>query len=243
MNKEINQYGDKSVFIEQAENIYLNTPESHLPQNKIIENFNSASIDLQSYSNLFGNSVHIDREETTQLYNWIISDLQVNEVPISILAGDAGYGKSVIFKDLFDKLKTDNIPVLGIKADRLVVQNISELNAELELGDTIESIFKSLSSLNHRFVLLVDQIDALSQSLSSDRKPLNTYHRMIQRLSCISNIRIVISCRIYDLDYDPLLKDYKDRKTIKTSLLSIEDVNNVLIALNKKLSQGSEKNY
>lgn len=241
MDRQVNQYGDRSIYVESAENVYLRTSESNLSRDSIIENFNNASIDLQSYNNSFGNKIHIDRYETELLYNWIINDLQINEVPISILAGDAGYGKSVIFKDLFDKLKTDNIPVLGIKADRLVVQNISELNAELELGDTIESIFKVLSKLNQRFVLLVDQIDALSQSLSSDRKPLNTYHRMIQRLSCISNIRIVISCRIYDLDYDPLLKDYRNKKTIKTSLLSIDNVINVLTKLNKKLPQRSEK--
>ena len=241
MEREINQYGSKSTYIENAEKVYLNVDESDLSQGQIIERFNSASVDLQFYSNLFGSICHIERAETDQLYNWIVSDLQANETAISILAGDAGSGKSVIFKDLFDKLISNNIPVLGIKADRLVVQNINELNAELELGGTIESIFISLSKLNQRFVLLVDQIDALSQSLSSDRKPLNTYYRMIQRLSSVQNIRIVISCRIYDLDYDPLLKEYKSKKIVKTSLLSIDDVERVLSHLNKQLPQQSEK--
>lgn len=235
MEREINQYGPKSTYIENAENVYLNVNESNLSQEQIIERFNLASVDLQSYNNLFGGTYHIDRAETDQLYNWILGDLQANETSIAILAGDAGSGKSVIFKDLFNKLVSNNIPVLGIKADRLVVRNIQELNEELELGDTIESIFISLSKLNQKFVLLVDQIDALSQSLSSDRKPLNTYHRMIQRLSHLQNIRIVISCRIYDLDYDPLLKDYKSKKKIRVSHLSIQEVENVLLELNKKL--------
>jgi hypothetical protein len=241
MEREINQFGQKSTYIENAENVYLNVIESNLTQEQIIERFNLASVDLESYNNLFGGTYHIDRSETDQLYNWILNDLQANETPIAILAGDAGSGKSVIFKDLFNKLVSNNIPVLGIKADRLVVRNIQELNEELELGDTIESIFISLSKLNQKFVLLVDQIDALSQSLSSDRKPLNTYHRMIQRLSHLQNIRIVISCRIYDLDYDPLLKDYKSKKKILTSLLSIEDVEKVMRELNILLPQHSEK--
>jgi len=241
MERQINQYGLKSTYIENAENVYLNVIESNLTQEQIIERFNLASVDLESYNNLFGGTYHIDRSETEQLYNWILNDLQANETPIAILAGDAGSGKSVIFKDLFNKLVSNNIPVLGIKADRLVVRNIQELNEELELGDTVESIFKSLSKLDQKFVLLVDQIDALSQSLSSDRKPLNTYHRMIQRLSHLQNIRIVISCRIYDLDYDPLLKDYKSKKKIITSLLSIEDVEKVIRELNKLLPQYSEK--
>ena len=241
MEREINQYSPKSTYIENAENLYIGITESNLSKEQIIEGFNSASVDLQSYNNLFGGSYHIDRAETDQLYNWILGDLQVNETSIAILAGDAGSGKSVIFKDLFDKLVSNNIPVLGLKADRLVIQNIQELNKELELGDTIESIFKSLSNFNQRFVLLVDQIDALSQSLSSDRKPLNTYHRIIQRLSRLQNIRIVISCRIYDLDYDPLLKDYKSKKKIKVNPLPIEDVETVLLKLNKQLPPHSEK--
>jgi len=242
MEREINQYGPKSVYIEKNEgDVYINVNESNLSKDQIIKSFNSASVDIQSYSNLFGNTYHVDRTETVQLYNWILSDMQANETPIAILAGDAGSGKSVIFKDLFNKLASNKIPVLGIKADRLVVQNIKELNEELELGDTIESIFISLSKLDQKFVLLVDQIDALSQSLSSDRKPLNTYHRMIQRLSRLQNIRIVISCRIYDLDYDPLLKYYKSKKKIMTSLLSIEDVEKILRELNKQLPQYSEK--
>lgn len=241
MEREINQFGSKATYIEYAENVYLKIKESDLTKEQIVERFNLASIDLQSYDNLFGGSFHVDRTETDQIYNWILTDLQANETPIAILAGDAGSGKSVIFKDLFDKLVSNNIPVLGIKADRLIVQNIGELNEELVLGDTIESIFKSLSNLDQTFVLLVDQIDALSQSLSSNRNPLNTYHRIIQRLSQLQNIRIVISCRIYDLDYDPLLKDYKSKRKIKVSSLPIEDVETVLLKLNKQLPLHSEK--
>lgn len=232
MDKQVNQFGEKSVYIENAGDIYINSKESDLTQEQIIENFNSASIDLSKYNNQFGNQVHIDRDETIQLYNWVINDLEPRESAITILGGNAGYGKSVILKDLFDKLQKKSIPVLGIKADRLSIQNLGDLNKELELGDTIESIFKSLSEKNQRFVLLVDQIDALSQSLSSDRNPINTYHRLIQRLSYISNIRIIISCRLYDLDYDPLLSEYKNRKVIRTSPLSLENVDIVLQELN-----------
>lgn len=240
MEREINQFGKNAIYIEKTENVFFNVKESDLTQEQISERLVVASNDLKSYDNLFGNAFHIDRAETNLLYDWIKNDLQVNETPISILAGDAGSGKSVIFKDLYVKLVSENIPVLGLKSDRLVVQNIAELNAELELGDTIESIFKSISKLNQRFVLLVDQIDALSQSLSSDRRPINTYHRMIQRLSCIENIRIVISCRIYDLAYDPLLKEYKSKKIVKTSLLSFDDVEKVISFLDKKLPDQSE---
>lgn len=243
MEKEINQFGEKSLYIEKNNNlnIYNQIEKSKLTYDDIISAFNSASVELSSYKNKFGNKLHIDRNETNDLYCWIVEDLKPNDSPIAVLAGNAGYGKSVILRDLFDRLKGEKIPVLGIKADRLIINNLDELNKELELGDTVESIFKALSSSEQKFVLLIDQIDALSQSLSSNRSSLNTYHRLILRLSYISKIRIVISCRLYDLDYDPLLQEYKNFKTFKTSILSIEEIKEVLDSLNIHINPNAEK--
>ena len=232
MEKIINQYGKNPIYIEKnIGEIYINTEETNLSLEEINRSFNAASVDLSSYNNLFGNSIHIPREETALLYRWISNPLNINESPIAVLAGNAGCGKSVILKDLYDKLNEEAIPVLGIKADRLAIHNLTELNNELALGDNIESIFKALSGINNTFILIIDQIDALSQSLSSDRNPLQTYNRLILALSHISNIRIIISCRLYDLDYDPLLQEYKKKKVFRTTPLSLENVDQVLSEL------------
>lgn len=229
MGKTINQHGKNSTYIEKNEgNVFINAGKTDLSLEEINNNFNAASVDLNSYSNLFGNSIHIPRQETDILYQWIFNPLKINESPIAILGGNAGYGKSVILKDLYNELNKKGVSVLGIKADRFVIRSLSELNSELALGDNIESIFKTLSSINEIFVFIIDQIDALSQSLSSDRNPLQTYNRLILTLSHIPNIRIIISCRLYDLDYDPLLQEYKNKKVFRTSLLSLEDVDKVL---------------
>lgn len=205
---------------------------SELSIEEILNCFNSASADLDEYLNTFGTTIHIERDETKQLYNWILSDLERDKPPIGILAGNAGYGKSVIISDLYKKLKAANIPVLGIKADRLTIKNLKELKDELQINDNIESIFNKIAQSSSRFVFLVDQIDALSQSLSSDRSPINTYHRIISNLSSIPNIRIIISCRLYDLDYDPILQQYRNKQIFKTSSLSVSQVEEVLNKLN-----------
>ena len=124
MNREVNQFGEKSLYIENAGDIYLNSKDSSLTKEQIIENFNSASIDLSSYKNTFGDKIQIDRNETTLLFNWIVNELPSKESNIAILSGGAGYGKSVILKDLFEKLKNENIPVLGIKADKLSIHSV-----------------------------------------------------------------------------------------------------------------------
>lgn len=242
MEKIINQYEKNSTYIEQhLGDVYINAEKTDLSLKEIAHSFNIASVDLSSYNNLFGSTIHIVREETNILYQWIFNPLNTNESPIAILGGNAGYGKSVILRDLYDKLNEKGIPVLGIKADRLAIRNITELNSELALGDNIESIFKTLSSINSTFVFIIDQIDALSQSLSSDRNPLQTYNRLILTLSRISNIRIIISCRLYDLDYDPLLQEYKKKKILRTSLLTLEDVDKVLNDLQIPISPKSSK--
>ncbi|WP_461633704.1 NACHT domain-containing protein [Labilibaculum euxinus] len=219
--------GDKSVYAESINNLYI-----HNQPQKSIQDLNSnlqyASVALSSYNNEFGNKVHIARKETDDLFEWINIDLEKNETPIAILAGNAGYGKSVVLRDLFDKLSVADIPVLGIKADRLKVNKISELAGELQLDGNINDVFKTLCNDNRRTVLLIDQIDALSQSLSSNRNPINTYDSLISRLSLIPNIRIVISTRIYDLEYDPLLQEYRKNKVFRMSGLSEDEVISVL---------------
>ncbi|MGZ2369500.1 NACHT domain-containing protein [Ancylomarina sp. YFZ004] len=228
--RNITQTGDKSVYAENINNLHI-----HNHPQKSIQDLNSnllyASVALSSYNNEFGNKVHITRKETDDLFDWINKDLEENETPIAILAGNAGYGKSVVLRDLFDKLSVADIPVLGIKADRLKVNKISELAGELQLDGNINDVFKTLCNNNRRTVLLVDQIDALSQSLSSNRDPINTYDSLISRLSLIPNIRIVISTRIYDLEYDPLLQEYRKNKIFRMSGLSESEVINVLNSL------------
>lgn len=82
-------------------------------------------MDLSSYENTFQGKTHIDRLETTEIYNWILNNLKDKESNIALLVGNAGYGKSVVLKDLFDLLKIKNISTLGIKVDKIL--NISSI--------------------------------------------------------------------------------------------------------------------
>lgn len=202
---------------------------------------NTASIDLRHCVHKFGNISHIERKETTEILNWILTDIKENVPTVGILVGNAGVGKTVILHDLDAKLREKGIPVLSIKADKFSVNNRKDLSQELELGSSIDSIFEELSLTNKRIVLIVDQIDALSQTLSSNRKPIDVYHRLISNLSELKNVRVVVSCREYDLDYDPILQEYKQKKIFRTSLLEISEVDKVLDDLNLFVAEGAIK--
>ncbi|HCX74997.1 MAG TPA: hypothetical protein DHU93_05870, partial [Algoriphagus sp.] len=79
--------------------------------------------------------------------------------------------------------------------------------------------------------VVLDQLDALSQTLSSDRRWLKTYIKLIQELLKLPNARIIISTRSFDLDYDADLRKFNDThviKQIEVGKLSETEVTDIL---------------
>lgn len=237
--KQINQDGHDNVNIginKGTVNINKNQNCS-LSHDEIVHNFTTASGDLDVHKSFFGNNsnLFIKRKEVGEIENWIDKELGINEHPILVVAGQAGYGKSVVAKQLFNLLQEKEIPTLALKSDKLIVNNIVELERELGFDSHIEELVFKLSESTERIVVIIDQIDALSLSLSSNRNPLNTYNRLIKKLTSLnSKIRIVVSCRIFDLEYDPYLQQYNNLKKVIVQKLEVEKVNQVLNSLNIK---------
>lgn len=201
-----------------------------IPEMKINTQIKFASSDLYSINNNFQNVLdsHINRSETTELYNWIFKDLEEKEANIAVLVGNAGTGKTVILKDLIDLLDKDDIPVLGLKADKKRIDSNQLGKSILDLDANIQSIFDQLLRTHKVVVLLVDQIDALSRSLSTNREQISAYTSLISKISLIKGIRIILSCRIFDLHHDADLVQYKTKKVIKLALLEEKEVEAIL---------------
>ncbi len=203
---------------------------STIPEDVLVQDLKKASFQLTNIRGEFGDLVnsHIPRNETEEIYNWILSSILPNEKPIALLVGNAGMGKTVILKDLQNKLEKENIPTLGIKADKYYVESISELTNRLGLQDSIEKSIYTLKESYERIVILIDQIDALSQSLSAKREYLDTFNFLVNNLSTIDNVRIIISVRTYDLNYDTDLTFYRNQKKIEIQLLDVQAVVSIL---------------
>jgi hypothetical protein len=75
---------------------------------------------------------------------------------------------------------SNGIPVIGLKADRYYVSTLRELEAKVDFEDTFEKVVRTVSEENERVVVLIDQIDALSQSLSAKRDYLDTFNQFSQ---------------------------------------------------------------
>lgn len=224
-------------------NIFIGYNSCDLTEKEIIDGFKIASVDLNVHKSYFGKNKEaiIERKLVNDVIDWIKANLKQKEQPIAVVAGNAGYGKSVIMKQLLAKLQNDNIPSLAIKSDKLIVNNIRELQSELGFDYTIDDLFKKIHKENSKSVVIIDQIDALSLSLSSNRNPLNTYNRLINRLKQIGNVRIIISCRLFDLEYDQYLQQYNGLTKFIAGKLDLDETREILnkLCINKyNLSEG-----
>jgi hypothetical protein len=173
------------------------------------------SNDINIIKTYFGGNekLKIVRPEANEIYTWINKRLKENEANIAIVAGNAGMGKSVVISQLYDKLLKEKVPVVSLKADRLTFNSSKELEEQFDLEIGFKDFLNQLIDKQQQGVLLIDQIDALSQALSSDLKPLKFYDSLIQKFIGHPKVKIVISTRIYDLNYDPIISNYKGKRS------------------------------
>ena len=169
----------------------------------------------------------VERKEIDILCKWVKEELQEKESCVKLLVGNAGMGKSVIIKKVIQRLNADGIRCFAIKADKLQTPIGYSSNEHLEL---LRNTFSSLIQ-EKRAVLIIDQIDALSQYINSDRSKLENITALIKLFSDgdkSGNVRIIVSCRSFDLDFDPKLSLLGREPKIKLGLLAKEDVEKVL---------------
>ena len=169
----------------------------------------------------------VERKEIDILCKWVKEELQEKESCVKLLVGNAGMGKSVIIKKVIQRLNADGIRCFAIKADKLQTPIGYSSNEHLEL---LRNTFSILIQ-EKRAVLIIDQIDALSQYINSDRSKLENITALIRLFSDdknMRNVRIIVSCRSFDLDFDPKLSLLGREPQIKLGLLSKENVEKVL---------------
>jgi energy-coupling factor transporter ATP-binding protein EcfA2 len=211
----------------------------HFPEEKIKSYLDIESSELYNVNNNFHiPDSHIERKETKRLYEWIQKALEGEEDNIAVLTGGAGCGKTVILKDLLNLLNESSIPVLGLKSDKKYL-NLENINKSIFDGEVnILEAFRQLSLKHKTVVILVDQIDALSQSLSTNRTQIKAYLSLINQLSRLDRIRIIISCRKFDLNYDADLRQFTHKTIFEVSNLTDPEIEPVL----RKLT-GNELSY
>ena len=190
----------------------------------------SNTVQLANSIYQFQGKVHIPRQETKMLLDWIKQPTAADD-KICLLTGTAGQGKTVVLHDLMEELealKDQGYHGFGLKADML---DFADFRSHDEQTKYEEEMGQQLKNGNTP-VLIIDQIDTLSKTLSTDRKPITQLDKLIG-IALRAGAKVVVSCRPYDLNYDPVLKKYKHKKKIGLGGLTVEQVNHVLKVFGK----------
>lgn len=212
-----------------------------LPQSTVIlsttvlrENFLEVNTELRNYPSSIGGRHSIQRAEASQIFQWIDS---TEEKPrLGMLIDKPGSGKTVVMAQVLHKLEAKAIAVLAIKSDYLSgIKTDTDLQRRLDLPASIEKCVRALAA-EEKVVILIDQLDALSVSLSQDFSALDTIYSLILTLIQIDNVRVVISCREFDLHFDPRLStlEHQQYRSFTLSSLTPEQVVEPLEAVGLK---------
>lgn len=235
--KDNEKCGEKNVeaTIELWRQLYKQKMES-IKDDKCLANrfasrqkmyFNAVSSELHGVRDS-----HIPRHQVDEIVQWISKGLVQDEENICLLVGDAGVGKSAVLKDLIAILSENSVKYLCVKSDA-----IDDNGNPVSLSNMQDTLaYYSMEA--DKVILIIDQIDALSQSLTNDRTHLNMMMAVLSSLNNWPNVRAVVSCRKYDLEYDSVLTSLKNKSTIvEIGELTEKEVT---IALNK-LEEGLDK--
>lgn len=151
-------------------------------------------------------SATIKRAETVQLVELIKESKNV------ILHGAAGYGKSGVLFELTEYLKKNSIPYLPIRLDRRTPENTSvQFGQSMDLVDCPAFSLAGMAG-DRPCVLILDQLDAIRWTSVHSNNALDVCREVVRHIQFLKRdgkrITVVLSCRTFDLEHDPAIKNW-----------------------------------
>ncbi|MBD5350284.1 MAG: ATP-binding protein [Bacteroides sp.] len=200
----VNQEGEIALYVRQNNgSININIPkESDIED--IEKAFNLMSPLRHEFPSI---NPKIKRKEEDQIISWIEAAADKKEPKrVGFIVGAPGIGKTALTNVVYNSLKDHtNYVVWGFKVDLVKFDDVTDIENKMHLYISLAEAVRRCAATKKRVVVIVDQIDALSLSLSSDRSPLSSLTTLIKDISCIPNVRVLVSCREFDLEYDNTL--------------------------------------
>lgn len=158
----------------------------------------------------------IPRDETDELMSLTAS----TEEGLIFVAGAAGGGKSAVLHQVVERARADRLQVLVFRLDRLEpFSTTAELGTKLGLDVSPVATLAGAAG-DRASLLVIDQLDAVS--LASGRMPRNfdVIADLIREASVFNKMRIILSCRKFDIDNDHRIRELTMRSTIGTVTVS-----------------------
>lgn len=141
----------------------------------------------------------IDRPELDELVKLTTS----REQSVTVILGEPGGGKSAILARLGTRLAEKGVALLAIKADRLpkkaaTLRDLDDwIGCEVAVIDALEELTRK-----HRVVVLIDQLDALSDLMDQHTERLGLLIRFVHSIRDMQNLAVLVSCREFEFRND-----------------------------------------
>jgi len=186
---------------------------------------------LDTYNPFGADGSRISRSEANHLMTKVTN---ANSPKVILLTGVAGSGKSGVIREFVDTLDQHDIPHLALRIDQHL-----DCTSPASLGKAItgreESPAATLRGIapNQHSVLIVDQVDAVSEISGRNGAVKQTVLRLVDDARNFGLMTIVIACRTFDLENDPRLKSLKNMHGVEhvdVKLLSWDDDTKPLLA-------------
>jgi Cdc6-like AAA superfamily ATPase len=203
-------------------------PPPPASRDELLATIRQANAELRAYPHKIA-GIHLERTEVVQIVDWALN-ADSNE-RVGMLLDQPGGGKTVVMRDVLEHLEAADVPVLAIKADTLSgVKTRTDLADCLGLPALVEECARHLVTKGP-FVVVLDQLDVLSLALSRDQATLDVMLSTLARLRDHDGVRIVASCRTFDLNNDPRLSTIKVDRRFQLQPFDDSQVNQVLQAI------------
>lgn len=173
-----------------------------LSESDIKHKFQENSVTLLSSINSYIEKSFIDMPEINQITDYINSENFDDK--LLVLTGKAGIGKTAILSKIQSTLLDNDTVHLSIKSDQFEIENKESLSSFFGVDNILLSIKKL--ARKEKVIVIIDQLDALSLTMSSNKKVINIILEFIEQLKYISNVKVIVSIREYDLKMTLYLK-------------------------------------
>jgi hypothetical protein len=185
----------------------------------------AASKSLLMWPTTLGRGEHIDRPELLAL----LERIQGSESSSTLVLGSPGTGKSALLASLANHLMREGIPFLAIKADMVGsgVDSFKNLGEWLNLTVAPQDALRTVAA-SEKVVLIIDQLDAVSELLDRKSERLNVILNFIHSLARTPGVHIIGSSREFEFRHDIRLTSI-DAERVDLNLPAWEQVAPILL--------------
>lgn len=152
-----------------------------------------------------------------------------------LVTGEAGVGKSGVILQVVDSLRKKGVPIIAFRLDNLSPTNLpNQVGEQLELPSSPAHVLANIAQ-GCACVLIIDQLDAVSTASGRNPQFFECVEQIIDQVKAYPQMRLLLACRKFDLDYDYRLKRLTGEngivETVTISRLSHEKVREVVAEL------------